>query len=382
MEKRPILLMVTSQDWGGAQAYVFNLAKEMLSRGLAVKVCAGGKGELGAKCQDSGIPFIQLKHMGREISPLSNLFSLLELYRLFKRHQPAAIHLNSSMMGFLGSLAAKLGGCRRVVYVAHGWVFNENLPSWKAKLYRFIEKSSARWKDVIICIHPKDKELAAEMEIKPKERIELIPNGIDIESFSHNLLDRFSARRLLGLSNKDFVIGTIANAYPPKNLPWYLETCRLVHAVDQNLKFILIGDGPQMDSLKKKHSHLGLDGYVKLAGRMMDAPRFYRAFDLFVLPSSKEGMPITMLEAMAAKIPCVATDVGANRWMTGGTAVIVQPNDHNALVKAITDLAADASLRENLAQAAYLNIKNRFSWRLTADETIKTFDCQDGYCGM
>lgn len=376
MEKGPILLMVTSQDWGGAQAYVFNLAKEMISRGLPVKVCAGGKGELGNKCKEAQIPFIQLKHMGRNINPVGNLFSILELIRLFKRLKPSAVHLNSSMMGFVGSLAASRSKCPRVVYVAHGWVFNENLPSWKHKLYEFMERYSARWKDVIICIHPKDKEMAAELRIQPKDRVELIPNGIDIETFSRNLLDRFSARRLLGLQNQSMIIGTIANAYPPKNLLWYLDACKAAHEKNENLRFVIIGDGPQMEALKRKHKHLGLGEYVKLAGRMMDAPRFYKAFDLFVLPSSKEGMPITLLEAMAAGIPCIATDVGANRWMTGGTATIIPANDLNAVVNAINDLTADQSLRESLSQAAYANTKNRFSWRLTADETIKTFNCE------
>lgn len=369
--ERPILLMVTSQDWGGAQAYIFNLAQELRARNLPVIICAGGKGELGSRCRESGIEFQELKWMARDINPINNLLSLFELTKLFRRLRPQAVHLNSSMMGVVGSLAAKLVKVPRIVYVAHGWVFNEQLPAWKKKFYIWIEKTSSRWKDIIICLFPDDEKLARDLKFKPREKIVTIPNGIDVERFEQQLLDRDSARATLNIRHS-MIVGTIANAYPPKNLIWYLDVCRTVHEQKPDLKFVIIGDGPQMDELRRKHAELKQENYVLLTGRRLDAPQLYRAFDLFVLPSTKEGMSTTLLEAMASHVPIIATDVGANQWMLDGAGIIVQPNDSQTLTNAILELTSDALKRQALADRAYEQVKNRFAWSKTVDEMVKS----------
>ncbi len=436
---KPILLMVTSQDWGGAQAYVFNLALEMKSQGLPVIICAGHAptrdDSLGQKCASAQIEFLNLKHMARDINPINNLLALFELIKLFRRVQPRAIQLNSSMMGAIGSLAGYLTKVPRIVYTAHGWVFNEQLPNWKKTLYIWIEKISARLKHVIICLHDQDLELAKKHGIKPRQKILVIPNGIDAITFEKNLAGREEACRTLSeiaasfveliprndmvdglsastpppykgrgphgalrptpphlrrgttdhpdvrrygrertlwtLSTRCTLIGTIANAYPPKNLLWYLEVCQAVHAKNPDIRFVIAGDGPQMDELQAKHQELEQADYVLLTGRL-DPASIYQAFDIFVLPSSKEGMPITILEAMAAKLPIIATDVGACRLMLEPDAgLIVPPNDLSALTQAILDLTADAEKRQKLGHQAYQKVTQNFTWQNTADQTIK-----------
>lgn len=370
--KQPILLMVTSQDWGGAQAYIYNLAKEIQSLGLPVQVCAGGSGELGERCRESGINFIQLKHMARDVNPIKNILSLFELYFLYKKLRPSAIHLNSSMMGFVGSIAARLAKVPRVIYVAHGWVFNEHLPAGRLKFYIWLEKFSARWKDKIICIHPKDEELARRLNFHPREKIITIPNGLDIQTHESALLERKIARQKLNLPEQSFVIGTVANAYPPKNLLWYLDVCNEAHIQLPSLRFSIIGCGPQMDELKTKHAQLGMESFVALEGRRLDAPTLYRAFDVFVLPSTKEGMSITLLEAMASKIPSIVTNVGANQWCLNGSGLIVDVNDKGQMIHAILKLAEDRGLRETLANHAYQEVIHRFEWKQTVEMTVRT----------
>lgn len=373
--------MVTSQDWGGAQAYIFNLARELKARGLPIIVCAGGKGELGSRCREAGIEFQELQWMARNINPVNNLLSLFELIRLFRRLRPRAVHLNSSMMGAVGSLAAKMTKVPRTVYVAHGWVFNEQLPAWKKRLYIWIEKVSANWKDIIICLYPGDEDLAKNLKIKPREKIVTIPNGIDVDEFERQLMNRDAAYSALlgtwdvgplGRWAVGTIVGTIANAYPPKNLLWYLDVCRVVHEQKPDLQFVIIGDGPQMDELRRKHKELKQEAYVLLTGRRLDAPRLYRAFDLFVLPSTKEGMSTTLLEAMASHVPIIATDVGANQWMLDDTGIIVQSNDMQAMVDAILELASDGLKRQTLAEKAHEQVKSRFAWSKTVDETLKS----------
>ena len=374
----PILILITSQDWGGAQAYVLNLAKELQKQGLPVKVCAGKKpnssqtegGELSAKCLESGIEFVQLNWMARNINPISNCLSLLELIFLFRRLLPSAIQLNSSMMGAVGSFAGKFTGVPRVVYTAHGWVFNEQLSPLRKKLYIWIEKLSARWKDTIICLFPKDEELARSFNIKPRGKIVTIPNGIEVDEFENGLFDRSVAREKILVDTSSLLIGTVANAYPPKNLLWYLDVCKTVTERNSNIKFAIIGSGPQFEELKHKHEMLNLNDRVVLAGRRMDATHLYKAFDIFVLPSSKEGMPITLMEAMAAHVPIIATNVGACSWMLKDTGLIVESNNSNQMSEAILKLADDTNLRHDLSEKAYQQVKERFGLDKNLKETI------------
>lgn len=396
------MLLITSQDWGGAQLFVFELARELKLRGENVIVAAGtnpsksplvkgdflnsppdkgGMGgwglggcpgsELSDKCRKAGIDFLELKHVARDINPIGNLLATFELWSLFRNLKPRVVHLNSTMMGVVGSLAATLARVPKRIYCIGGWVFNEDLPSWKKKLYILIERISAKWKDVIVTVHPGDEELANRLKIKPKEKIVTIPNGIDVMDFESKLLTREQARDALGIHPEAIIVGTIANAYPPKNLLWYLDVCKRVHERDSRINFVIIGDGPRFESLRKKRDEFGAEDYVMLTGRRMDAPTLYKAFDIFVLPSSKEGMSITLLEAMAAKVPIVATDVGAARWMLDESGILAPSAETAALSQIILNLANDKKTQKTISTKAYEMVCSRFTLKQNLDSSVK-----------
>ncbi|MDF1497657.1 MAG: glycosyltransferase [Patescibacteria group bacterium] len=403
LPKQAVMLLITSQDWGGAQLYVFELAKELKARGESVIVVAGknpsksplvmgdlltglysphdkgGMGgctgsELSAKCLAANIPFYELKHMSRDINPLANVFATIELIKLFRRLKPRVVHLNSTMMGVVGSLSATLTRVPKRIYCIGGWVFNEELPGWKKSLYVWIERVSAKWKDVIIVVHPGDEELAIKLKIKPQKKLVTIPNGVDVARFESKLLTREEARLKLGADPDATLVGTIANAYPPKNLLWYLEVCKKIHDADKRIYFVIIGDGPQFEILKKKRAELDAESYVMLAGRRMDAPTLYKAFDLFVLPSSKEGMSITLLEAMTAKVPIVATDVGAGKWMLRDCGIIVPPNDAVRMQTAVLDILQNKDKQKSITQNAYAMLLANFEQKKLLDTTVEVIN--------
>jgi len=275
------------------------------------------------------------------------------------------------MMGVVGSLAATLARVPKRIYCIGGWVFNEDLPSWKKKLYILIERISAKWKDVIVTVHPGDEELANSLKIKAKDKIVTIPNGVNVDEFEAKLLTREQAREKLGIHPQAVIVGTIANAYPPKNLLWYLDVCKAVHDRDPRINFVIIGDGPQFEALQKKRDELDAYNYIMLTGRRMDAPTLYEAFDMFVLPSSKEGMSITLLEAMVAKVPIVATDVGAAKWMLGDGGIIVGLGDAEALSKTIIKMVDNKNLQKTISAKAYEMVCSRFTLSENLDNSIK-----------
>ena len=199
-----------------------------------------------------------------------------------------------------------------------------------------------------------------------------IPNGIDVSSFDCTLMQRDAARKELGVDEKDFVIGSVTNFYPAKNIPWYIESMAPLLHEHENMRLVIIGDGPDRDKVEKVVANCSVNDRVILAGRRANAVSLLPAFDIFVLPSSKEGMPWALLEAMAARLPCIATDVGACRWMLEPDAGIIVPlNDAAALKKAIIDLLSDTNRSNSLGSNARKTMETRFLWKAALDKTME-----------
>jgi glycosyltransferase involved in cell wall biosynthesis len=368
--KRRILFLITTSDWGGAQSFVCRMAAEAKRAGHDVMVAAGGNGELGKRCADAGVHFEQLETLRRELSPLHDLAAIHEIRKIIRGYKPDVVHLNSSKMGVVGSIAASIEHVSRIIYRIGGWAFLEDVPSWKRATYLWSEKLTASHKDVIVTVHPGDEEEAKRHNIRPKDRVITIPNGLDLSSFDKKLLDRDSARKELGLGPTETVIGTVANFYPPKDLPRYLASMAPL-LTSTNLRLVIIGDGPERNAVEQAIQENDLTNHVMLAGRRSDSATLLRAFDLFVLPSSKEGMPWSLLEAMAAGLPCVATDVGACRWMLEpDTGIIVPPKNGEAMRNAIQSLLTDEQKRAALGAAARHAVETRFRWEDAVRQTL------------
>ena len=270
-----------------------------------VVVAAGREGDdengLLHALENKRINTKHLKYLRRGVNPFFDILGLFEIKKLIKKEKPDILFLCSSKAGFLGSLAAK-NKVKKVIYRIGGWTFNDPWPEWKKKLYVWIEKVSAKWKDYIINNAESDKKQAVELGIKPKEKIITIYNGIgDLE-----FLSKEKAREYLKLKDSDFIVGTIANDYPSKGLK-YLK--RAMENIDG--KLVVIGKGNRF---------------------IPDAYKYLKAFDVFVLPSVKEGFPWTILEAMKAEIPIVATGVGAIPEIIDEH---IEPGNVEELVKAI-----------------------------------------------
>lgn len=370
--KQRIILAVTLAEHGGVQEFLVRFAKYLQTQGHEVTITAGEGEWLFSTCQKEGIPTHKLKHMRRAISPWHDVLAIFELNHYFEQYKPDAVHLNSSKMGAIGSLAARQVHIPRIVYRIGGWVFLEPLPPLTSCVYRLIEQVSARWKDTIICVHPGDLEVAKKYGILPRKELVSVPNGIDLPTFEATLLGREAARTALNLNQKSFVFGTIANLFPAKDLPHYLEACKIIHDRHPNTKWIILGEGPERQRIEEKQKTLGLENTVLLPGQKNNASQYLKAFDAFVLPSSKEGMSWALLEAMAANIPCLATTVGANEWLLQKAGELVPPHQTQALVAAMESMINHPIEGKAKTQQAYERIKRDFPLQKTFEENEKT----------
>jgi len=363
---KKILYLITSSEYGGAQKYVFDLAVNLPEAKYQATVAAGsGDGELFKRL--AGFPLvkaIKLSNLKRLPGPLAAKRCLKEILELLTKEQPDILHLNSSMAGCLGSWAAKVykkntKANLKVVYTVHGWVFLE--PSFlKPRIYFLAEKITARWKDVFIVLSERDLQIGLKRKISRENKFVKIYNGLNDEAPC--FLTKETARKILPAEfqkNNLPIIGTIANFYPTKGLQYLIEAARLLKEKNKNINFIIFGDGPEKKKLEKQIAESNLEKNIFLAGRIPSAARYLTAFDIFILPSVKEGLPYAILEAMAAELPIVATGVGGIPELieNNKSGLLVEPKNPVALASAIEGLLADPNQKKNLAREAKQRIK-------------------------
>jgi glycosyltransferase involved in cell wall biosynthesis len=208
-------------------------------------------------------------------------------------------------------------------------------------------------------------EVRESMTPRWRDRTQVIVHGIDIEAARRLRADRDQVRAELGVGPDEVMVVTVANFRSPKGYPDLLAAARLVADradVDPRVRFVIVGQGLLENELRQRHAALGLGSSVQILGYRADAPRITAAADLFVLASHHEGLPVAVMEALAAGVPVVATDVGglAEAVTDGESGMLVPAHDPDRLAAAITTLAGDPASRARLGQGA-LEAAPRFS---------------------
>jgi glycosyltransferase involved in cell wall biosynthesis len=350
--KKKILFLVTQSEFGGAQRFIYTLVNNLEANKYDILVGAGPEGDdengLLSALEKKRINTRHLKYLRRGVNPFFDFgLGLIEIKRFIKKEKPNVLFLCSSKAGAMGSLAAALNSKFqnpnfKVIYRIGGWAFNDPRCFLSKSYYRFIERVSAKWKDVIINNVESDRRQAIKLGIKPRKKILTIYNGINKLDF----LSKEKAREELRIQN-GFVVGAIANDYPSKGIKYLIKAAKEF----QNIEFVIIGKGNRF---------------------IPEAYKYLKAFDVFVLPSVKEGFPWTILEAMAAAVPIVATKVGAVPEVIkhNKTGILVKPRDSRGLVKGIKKLLRDKNLREKFAREAKKTVEEKF----TLKQMVKKYE--------
>lgn len=366
--KKRILFVITQSEIGGAQRFFYNLISHLNQTKYQILVVTGqikGDDYIQRTLRNIHIDTITVNSLGRVVNIFSDLRTVFKLREIIKKFGPNTIFLNSSKAGFLGSLATvfpkKLLNIK-IIYRIGGWSFNDPISRWNKWLWLQLERISARWKDYIIVNSPDNFIQAGKLKIRPRQEVIYVPNGIDV--YKTYFLERDTAREiLLNRTNHStinpqpkIIIGTIANLYPAKGLEYLIETAEYFKK-KENVEFFVIGDGPERLKLENLIKIKKLEKKIFLVGRLADAHQYLPGFDIFVLSSVKEGSPWSVLEAMAAKVPVIATAVGGvSDILNDKNGVLVPPRKPEALAKEIMQLLADDKLRGELSIQAHQTV--------------------------
>lgn len=324
-----ILYIITQADGGGAQKYVLSLAKHFKGT-----IAAGKESDrLFEDAKKAGINTHPLKHLKREIHPIRDILAFFELLKLTNKLKPDIIHLNSSKAGFLGSLLKPFVDAK-IIFTAHGFIFNEPFPPLAKWFIVGLEKFASLFRDYIITVSDADRRSALDHKLISQSKISTIHNGIGQVEF----LPPEEARKTLNLPLDKKIVGTIANDYKTKGLDILQKALPFF---TQNTLVVVIG----RVSKKQKDNQEN----IIFTGYLPNAAKYLKAFDVFVLPSRKEGLPYTLLEAMQAGLPIRATDVGGNREAAGNEALI-PPDDPKALSASVNAIIPGSPETKKLSE--------------------------------
>lgn len=342
---------------GGLENGVVNVINGLNRNEFVSSVCClQSSGEFGGRITDERCRVLEFG-----LQPGNDPRLVWRLARAFRNLRLDIVHTRNAEAFFYGALAAKLAGVRAVVHSEHGRTFPEK---WhRALLQRWLLRSTA-------CAFAVSRQLAeqlvTEIGVRPGT-FKVIYNGVDTAKFA-------AAANCGRRQHHDgIVIGSVGRLAAVKNYPLLLQAlAQLPAAIPWRLA--LIGDGPERGNLQETIGRLGIEGRVSFLGHRNDVAELLGGIDIFVLPSISEGMSNTLLEAMAAGVAVIASDVGGNREIVepGRSGLLFAPGDARAAARAIEQVATDAQLRGRLAGAGAQRAMTTFGLRtmLTAYEDL------------
>jgi glycosyltransferase involved in cell wall biosynthesis len=323
--KKKILIVITKGEVGGAQMSVLNLAKELKKRGEEVEL-AFGEGEfLKTELEKEGINYYRFKYLRRTSNLVLNLLFTFEFKRFLKTKSFDVIHANSSNALF-SLLGAKLRDKNiKTVFTFRGMsVLDENYQQsfFKKLIYFRYFKFFMKYIDYPVFVSRHNLELAKKIKLieenrenKEKETGYLVYNGLDYDNLE--LLPKAKAREGLGINNNNFIIGSIGRLAYQKNYEFLIKVFPEILKIKPEARLIIIGEGEKRQELEDMIKELStkdetIAEKIILKGNTENAYRYLKAFDMFILPSRYEGLSITLLEALKAEIPILASRVGGN----------------------------------------------------------------------
>lgn len=355
--------LVTRMDTGGVPEHVLALLSGLSRRNYALTVvCREVSERYRTQLEALGVRIILLD-LKRLISPLADLRAALHLYRLLREDRCDVLHMHMSKAALVGGF---VGWAARVpvrINTAHnlGCIA---LPqrALRALFWAYDKFLFATTMHAVITVSERVRDAIVRLGVLPAKKAFAIPNGIDPTPFDIHADARAQTRAALGLHEDQVAIGCVARLVWFKGLDALVESIPKIVQQHPHARFFIVGEGPLKDTLLAQANQLGVADKLVFLGERNDIPALLAAFDVFVLPSVSEGMPITILEAMAASKPIVATDVGGVGEMIVDkvSGLLVPPRAPAVLAEALLSLVGDASLRARMGAAAKAHLLRHF----------------------
>jgi glycosyltransferase involved in cell wall biosynthesis len=329
--------------------------------------------------EDLGVDVVRIEELGREISPLRDLRAIVRLARVIRRERPQILHTHTAKAGTVGRLAALLAGNRRppvVVHTFHGHVLRGYFGAVRSRFFLALERWLAARTTALVAVGPQVRDDLVALGVAPAERFTVIRLGIELEERVRPSEDgRAEMRRYLGVPDDRFVIGWVGRMTAVKRTDDVLTAFKRLRDDGVESCLCMVGDGPDRDRLERRASELGVIRDTLFLGYQEDVAPYYAAFDALVLPSANEGTPVSVIEALAAETPVVATRVGGvpDVVRDGEEGFLVDPGATDELAERLARLARDRELRQRLGRSGRDRVLKRYAVERLLDDVDRLY---------
>ena len=311
--KKKLMLITHDLGIGGLQQVVVNLCKAIDKEKFEISVlCLRALGVYSKEIEKLGIKIYFLGNKN------TDYFMFLKVAKLLRREKIDIIHTHNTQPLIDGTLGALLSNVKTIVHTDHAREFPDKIR------YMIAEHAMSYFAYRVVGVSQHTCENLINYEKIYKKKIRIIENGIEADKFKYEI-DKNQKKKELGLSANSFILGIGARLVKQKGITFLLEAVSQLRKEDVRVELVIAGEGPEKEILKKQCESLGIKKHVHFVGPRGDMHEILKIFDLYVLPSIWEGLPMALLEAMASGCPIIATNVGGvptaiiRNWFIGRT---------------------------------------------------------------
>ena len=371
MRKLRVLEMIDKPFLGGGQVHLLSLSKGLDKGRFEVMIAAQSGGPLEDAARAEGIRFLPIV-IGKKISRRT----VRKLAARLTENRIDILHTHGGVAGLFGRWAARRARTPVVIHTLHGIHYLHYRNPLLKRLYVLQERHFSRRTDAVIFVSEADFLTGRIFRLAPKDRSRLIRNGVDLsgmmkESRTTLRIEKLRAALNLGPA----VVGAIARLHRQKGIEFLVDAAKEIQARHPDVRIVVVGGGPLEKSLRRRAANLGLGRNFLLLGERGDAREILSLFDIFVLPSRWEGLPLALIEAAALGKAIIATDIDGVREVVrdGETALLVPPANPARLTEAVIRLLEDRALAAKLGERAKKEIPPLFTLAEMVEKTERLY---------
>ncbi len=367
IKKIKIALVITRLDWGGVPDIIRIICNNLNPEIYDLRLITGLTKYPSVKTKEFlnrlNDRLIILPNLQRNINPLKDGLTLINLYRLFRKEKFDLVHTHTSKAGVLGRIAAKAAGVPKVVHTFHGHTFYGYFGIWMSKIIVAIERFAAAFADKITVLTELEKEDLIKFKIAPPAKIVVINSGLELDIYKEVNIDIASKKKALQIEPEALAVGMIGRLEPVKGPEYFIEAAKFISQRFPKVKFLVVGEGSLRNKLEDRCKKLNIFEKFIFTGWREDVAEILPILDILVLPSLNEAVGRILIEAGACGVVAVATKVGgvAEIVKENVTGILVAPKDADSLAKAVIGLLEDEEKRLKMKEAAKKWIDDKFS---------------------